>query len=236
MVQDSVGRTAVKEQHFSLEDGLTPSFGFVQSFILLTDHYILGRAVFIFTVLLNVGVLLVFRCLHFSPGRGEAAVKSVTTWWKLLIEWGRRRVCVSGQFEVKHWRAFMTLYKRAALFPFHNILHHASSFKVCIVHKSEVRGFDQQFDLWTAYCNPFTFPDGFLIVFKNWLKMHNLLFLIWLKVFIMLKSVVTSVGVELSTRVTAWLLTWTLLTHKICLLLKTHLCLSTVWNIHKVKR
>lgn len=69
-VEDSVGRTAVKEQHFSLEDGLTPSFGFVQSFILLTDHYILGRAVFIFTVLLNVGVLLVFRCLHFSPGRG----------------------------------------------------------------------------------------------------------------------------------------------------------------------
>uniref|UniRef100_A0A3B4U5A8 Transmembrane protein 62 n=1 Tax=Seriola dumerili TaxID=41447 RepID=A0A3B4U5A8_SERDU len=39
--QDSAGRSTVREQHFTLEDDLTPSFGFVQSFILLTDHYIL---------------------------------------------------------------------------------------------------------------------------------------------------------------------------------------------------
>uniref|UniRef100_A0A672PWM7 Transmembrane protein 62 n=1 Tax=Sinocyclocheilus grahami TaxID=75366 RepID=A0A672PWM7_SINGR len=40
-VEDSAGRSKVQEQQFTLEEGLTPSFGFMQSFILLTDHYIL---------------------------------------------------------------------------------------------------------------------------------------------------------------------------------------------------
>lgn len=61
----------MREQHFTLEDGLTPSFGFVQSFLLLTDHYVLGRAAFIFMILLNVGVLLVFRFCRVPAGRGE---------------------------------------------------------------------------------------------------------------------------------------------------------------------
>lgn len=69
--QDSAGRSAVREQHFTLEDGLTPSFGFVQSFILLTDHYILGRVLFISTVLLNMGVLLAFRFHQLPNDRGE---------------------------------------------------------------------------------------------------------------------------------------------------------------------
>ncbi|XP_041828756.1 transmembrane protein 62 isoform X2 [Melanotaenia boesemani] len=69
-VEDSAGRSSVREQHFTLEDSVIPSFGFVQSFILLTDHYILGRIAFIFTALLNVGVLLAFRFLHVPTGRG----------------------------------------------------------------------------------------------------------------------------------------------------------------------
>ncbi|XP_037551392.1 transmembrane protein 62 isoform X2 [Nematolebias whitei] len=69
-VEDSAGRSAVREQHFTLEDALTPSFGFVQSFILLTDHYILGRVLFISTVLLNMGVLLAFRFHQLPNGRG----------------------------------------------------------------------------------------------------------------------------------------------------------------------
>lgn len=69
--QDSAGRSSVREQHFTLEDGLTPSFGFAQSFILLTDHYILGRLAFVSMMLLNVGVLLAFRFLRVPPGRGE---------------------------------------------------------------------------------------------------------------------------------------------------------------------
>ncbi|XP_022054940.2 transmembrane protein 62 isoform X1 [Acanthochromis polyacanthus] len=72
-VEDSAGRSSVKEQHFTLEDDLTPSFGFFQSFILLTDHYILGRVAFIFMMLLNVGVLLAFRFLSVPSGRGLAS-------------------------------------------------------------------------------------------------------------------------------------------------------------------
>ncbi|MEQ2183985.1 hypothetical protein GOODEAATRI_003477 [Goodea atripinnis] len=68
--QDSAGRSVVREQHFTLEDSLTPSFGFAQSFILLTDHYILGRALFILTALLNVGGLIAFRFLRVPPSRG----------------------------------------------------------------------------------------------------------------------------------------------------------------------
>uniref|UniRef100_A0A1A8FE47 Transmembrane protein 62 n=1 Tax=Nothobranchius korthausae TaxID=1143690 RepID=A0A1A8FE47_9TELE len=70
-VEDSAGRSLVREQHFTLEDGLTPSFGFAQSFILLTDHYILGRVLFISAVLLNVSVLLASRFLQLPSGRGH---------------------------------------------------------------------------------------------------------------------------------------------------------------------
>ncbi|XP_072222125.1 transmembrane protein 62 isoform X2 [Leuresthes tenuis] len=69
-VEDSAGRSSVQEQHFTLEDGVTPSFSFSQSFILLTDHYILGRVAFVVTMLLNVGVLLAFRYLRVPAGRG----------------------------------------------------------------------------------------------------------------------------------------------------------------------
>ncbi|XP_051941502.1 transmembrane protein 62 isoform X2 [Hippocampus zosterae] len=71
-VEDSLGRSSAREQHFSLaRDGVTPSFGFAQSFILLTDHYVVGRAVFVITMLLNLGLLLSFRFMrHFPLGRG----------------------------------------------------------------------------------------------------------------------------------------------------------------------
>ncbi|XP_072314149.1 transmembrane protein 62 [Eucyclogobius newberryi] len=69
-VQDAAGRSAVKRQLFSLEAGLTPSFGFVQSFILLTDHHVLGRAAFAATVLLNIGGLMAFRWTARANGKG----------------------------------------------------------------------------------------------------------------------------------------------------------------------
>lgn len=70
-LQDSAGRSSVREQHFTLEDDLIPGFGLVQSFLLLTDHYVLGRAAFIFTVLMNVGGLMAFRFTRLSVSRGE---------------------------------------------------------------------------------------------------------------------------------------------------------------------
>ncbi|XP_061552000.1 transmembrane protein 62 isoform X1 [Phycodurus eques] len=67
-VEDSLGRHSEREQHFTLDaDGATPSFGFAQSFILLTDHYVVGRAAFAFTMLLNVGLLLSFRFFRQIP-------------------------------------------------------------------------------------------------------------------------------------------------------------------------
>lgn len=75
--QDSAGRSTVREQHFTLEDDLTPSFGFVQSFILLTDHYILARVAFVCMTLLNIGVLLAFRFLRVPSGRGELSLNAL---------------------------------------------------------------------------------------------------------------------------------------------------------------
>lgn len=69
--QDSAGRSSVREQHFTLEDNLIPGFGLIQSFLLLTDHYILGRALFIFTIVMNVGGLMAFRFMRVSVSRGE---------------------------------------------------------------------------------------------------------------------------------------------------------------------
>lgn len=77
--QDSAGRSSVREQHFTLESDLTPSFGFMQSFLLLSDHYILGRAAFIFMILINVGVLLAFRFLQVPTGRGELSLAAPQT-------------------------------------------------------------------------------------------------------------------------------------------------------------
>ncbi|XP_051723385.1 transmembrane protein 62 isoform X2 [Ctenopharyngodon idella] len=69
-VEDSAGRSKVREQQFTLEEDLTPSFGFMQSFILLTDHYILARIGFVAIVLLNLGGLVLFRFMPVSSTRG----------------------------------------------------------------------------------------------------------------------------------------------------------------------
>ncbi|KAL7873337.1 hypothetical protein AOLI_G00124080 [Acnodon oligacanthus] len=69
-VEDSAGRSKVREQHFTLQEDLTPSFGFLQSFILLTDHYILARIAFVAAVLLNVGALVAFRFKQVPSARG----------------------------------------------------------------------------------------------------------------------------------------------------------------------
>lgn len=63
-VEDSAGCTVVREHQFTLEGGsLSLSFDFFQSFILITDHYILARVAFVMVMLLNVGVLVLFRFL-----------------------------------------------------------------------------------------------------------------------------------------------------------------------------
>lgn len=94
---------------------MTPSFGFVQSFILLTDHYILGRAAFIFIMLLNVGVLLAFRFLRVPSGRGELShhhnsililgnFSAMNRCQNLLELWEETR------YTIKNMQAYMSIY------------------------------------------------------------------------------------------------------------------------------
>ncbi|XP_073682703.1 transmembrane protein 62 [Garra rufa] len=93
-VEDSAGRAKVREQQFTLEEDLTPSFGFMQSFILLTNHYILGRIAFAGIVLLNLAGLLLFRFMPVSSTRGLSSQawmslhlvsKSSTYFYSLLL-------------------------------------------------------------------------------------------------------------------------------------------------------
>ncbi|KAL0969754.1 hypothetical protein UPYG_G00231840 [Umbra pygmaea] len=74
LVEDAMGRSTVREQTFTLEEDLTPSFGFFQSFILLTDHYILARFAFVVLVLLNIGVLVAFRFMAVPTVRASSGL------------------------------------------------------------------------------------------------------------------------------------------------------------------
>ncbi|KTF93266.1 hypothetical protein cypCar_00018273 [Cyprinus carpio] len=93
-VHDSAGRSKVREQPFTLEEGLAPSFGFMQSFILLTDHYILARIAFVGIVFLNLAGLVLFRFMPVSSTRGLSSQawtslhlvsKSNTFFYSLLL-------------------------------------------------------------------------------------------------------------------------------------------------------
>nr|XP_023683199.1 transmembrane protein 62 isoform X1 [Paramormyrops kingsleyae] len=77
-IEDSAGRFVTYGQQFTLEDSFSLSFGFLQSFILLTDHYILARVTFVLTVLLNVAVLLAFRFLQPPSMRVSSGIISQT--------------------------------------------------------------------------------------------------------------------------------------------------------------
>lgn len=75
-VKDAVGRSTFREQLFTLEEDLSPSFGFFQSFILLTDHYILARVAFVAGMLLNIGVLVAFRFMPLPSVRVSSSLSS----------------------------------------------------------------------------------------------------------------------------------------------------------------
>ncbi|MBN3286248.1 TMM62 protein, partial [Polyodon spathula] len=72
-VEDAAGRSAVRQLEFTLEKDLFLGFGFLQSFVLLTDHYILARVTFVFLVLVNLGLIVTFRYLG-PPALKESSV------------------------------------------------------------------------------------------------------------------------------------------------------------------
>ncbi|GAA6108741.1 transmembrane protein 62 [Tachysurus ichikawai] len=68
--ENLAGQTKVHKQLFTMQKDLTPSFGFLQSFILLNDHYIQAKIIFLAAVLVNVGILVAFRFMHIPKARG----------------------------------------------------------------------------------------------------------------------------------------------------------------------
>ncbi|KAJ8289623.1 hypothetical protein GJAV_G00003450 [Gymnothorax javanicus] len=75
-VEDSAGRSTEQEQQFTLEDSVALGFGFIQSFILLTDHYIMARVLFASVVLLNVAGLITFRVLRTPKLRASSGIQT----------------------------------------------------------------------------------------------------------------------------------------------------------------
>ncbi|XP_064421286.1 transmembrane protein 62 [Latimeria chalumnae] len=63
-VHDAAGRTRTEGHEFSLEASAPISFAFLQSFILLTDFYILARVMFVLSIAVNILLLVVFRYLR----------------------------------------------------------------------------------------------------------------------------------------------------------------------------
>ncbi|XP_028677586.2 transmembrane protein 62 isoform X1 [Erpetoichthys calabaricus] len=87
-VEDAAGRSAVARHEFSLEEDVSLSFGLMQSFILLTDHYIIARVLFVFLTLFNIAVIVTFRYVRrpapqalFSQARLSLHFFSKTNWF-----------------------------------------------------------------------------------------------------------------------------------------------------------
>ncbi|XP_043839817.1 transmembrane protein 62 isoform X3 [Dromiciops gliroides] len=63
-VQDSSGRNNIVQHIFSIKGDIHVKFDFMPSFILLTDHYIVARIIFVLIVLLPQLLLITFRYLR----------------------------------------------------------------------------------------------------------------------------------------------------------------------------
>ncbi|XP_074853189.1 transmembrane protein 62 isoform X3 [Carettochelys insculpta] len=79
MVQDVTGKSSTRGHTFAVNENLSLSFGFLSSFILLTDHYILARALFGLTVLFQITLLLVFRYLRKPVLKGPPGLVMLTS-------------------------------------------------------------------------------------------------------------------------------------------------------------
>nr|XP_045012463.1 transmembrane protein 62 isoform X2 [Jaculus jaculus] len=65
IVQDSAGRSRSAHHIFSVQENTHLTFDPLASFILLTDHYIVARVLFVLIVLLQLTILITFRCLAY---------------------------------------------------------------------------------------------------------------------------------------------------------------------------
>ncbi|XP_025043286.1 transmembrane protein 62 isoform X4 [Pelodiscus sinensis] len=79
MVQDATGKSRTRGHTFAVNENLSLRFGFLSSFILLTDHYILARVLFGLIVLVQVALLLIFRYLRKPTLKGPPGLVMLTS-------------------------------------------------------------------------------------------------------------------------------------------------------------
>ncbi|XP_007081851.2 transmembrane protein 62 isoform X1 [Panthera tigris] len=71
IVQDSAGRSKSVHHIFSLQEGIHLRFDPLASFILLTDHGIVARVLFVMIVLVQLTILITFRCQGYPEHKGS---------------------------------------------------------------------------------------------------------------------------------------------------------------------
>ncbi|XP_027725973.1 transmembrane protein 62 isoform X2 [Vombatus ursinus] len=78
-VQDSTGRKNIVNYKFSIKGDIPIKFDFMPSFILLTDHYIVARIIFILIVIVLQFLLVAFRYFRKIKLRGTPGYISLAT-------------------------------------------------------------------------------------------------------------------------------------------------------------
>ncbi|XP_045303951.1 transmembrane protein 62 isoform X3 [Leopardus geoffroyi] len=71
IVQDSAGRSKSVHHIFSLQEDIHLRFDPLASFILLTDHGIVARVLFVMIVLVQLTILITFRCQGYPEHKGS---------------------------------------------------------------------------------------------------------------------------------------------------------------------
>ncbi|EDL79967.1 similar to hypothetical protein FLJ23375 (predicted), isoform CRA_a [Rattus norvegicus] len=95
-VQDSAGRSTSARHIFSAQENTHLTFDPLASFILLTDHYIVARVLFVLIVLIQLTVLITFRYLAYPELRGPWFVGEIIDGkWGCCFSFG---IVVDGHF------------------------------------------------------------------------------------------------------------------------------------------
>ncbi|XP_016000441.2 transmembrane protein 62 isoform X4 [Rousettus aegyptiacus] len=78
IVQDSAGRSKSVHHIFSLQEDIHLRFDPLASFILLTDHYMVARVLFVIIVLIQLSILLTFRHRGYLELKGPWFIGEIT--------------------------------------------------------------------------------------------------------------------------------------------------------------
>ncbi|NXW62996.1 TMM62 protein, partial [Eurystomus gularis] len=79
-VQDASGRISTRGHIFAMEENLSLRFGFWASLILLGDYYILARVLFGLIALVQIALLVVFRCLQKPALKEKPGLLTLTSY------------------------------------------------------------------------------------------------------------------------------------------------------------